>query len=228
MTTEPDMLAGEFALGLLDGQERAEALRRTLADPAFAREVEWWRTQFAELLAEYPPVAAPAGLIDDIGLPAALPNRRLGRMLIPLTIVAAAAAAVLVVMLPAPVSTPPVTTPPAARPEREVLVAALAPATGAGPSIAAMIDREAGSIRIASTTIAPVGKVAELWLIEDGAPRSLGLLSTGAATRLTLPAARRNGLRPGAVLAISIEPAGGSPLPTPTGPVVATGPLSTA
>ena len=48
MTPEPDthdpepqdVAAAELALGLLDGEERAAALRRVLAEPAFAAEVE--------------------------------------------------------------------------------------------------------------------------------------------------------------------------------------------
>ena len=56
---DPDMTAAELALGLLDGEERAAALRRVLADPAFAREVEEWRQRLAGLFDDYPEVAAP-------------------------------------------------------------------------------------------------------------------------------------------------------------------------
>ncbi|MGN6620061.1 MAG: anti-sigma factor, partial [Sphingomonas sp.] len=59
MTTDPDMTAAELALGLLDGAERAAALRRVLADPAFAREVEEWRDRVAGLFDDYPDVPAP-------------------------------------------------------------------------------------------------------------------------------------------------------------------------
>ena len=40
---EADLLAAELALGLLDGDERAAALRRHMADPAFRARVEQWR-----------------------------------------------------------------------------------------------------------------------------------------------------------------------------------------
>ena len=40
-------LAGEFALGLLEGEELAAAERRLASDAAFAREVEFWRARFA-------------------------------------------------------------------------------------------------------------------------------------------------------------------------------------
>ena len=48
----PDMTAAELALGVLDGEERAAALRRVLADPVFAREVERWRRYLAALFAD--------------------------------------------------------------------------------------------------------------------------------------------------------------------------------
>ena len=48
--TEDDVIrAGELALGVLDGEERAAALRQVIADPAFAREVDQWRSRLAGL-----------------------------------------------------------------------------------------------------------------------------------------------------------------------------------
>lgn len=220
MTADPDMLAAELAMGLLEGEERATALRRTLSDPAFAREVEWWRAHLAELLVEYPRATPPADLIASIGAPATTARRWSTRPLVPVALVAAAAAVVFVVSRPAPVAPPPVTAPVTVG-----LVAALVSSDGSAAPIAAVVDRTSGDIRIAGTDIAPAGKVAELWVIHDGTPRALGLLARNAATRLAVPPGERAALRQGAVLAISIEPIGGSPQPTPTGPVVATGPL---
>ena len=51
MPTDPDVAAAELALGLLEGDDLAAALRRQLAEPAFAREVEQWRDHFATLFA---------------------------------------------------------------------------------------------------------------------------------------------------------------------------------
>ncbi len=218
MTADPDMLAAELAMGLLEGEERAAALRRTLSDPAFAREVEWWRAHLAELLVEYPHATPPADLIASIGAPPA--RRWFQRPLYPVALAAAAAAAVFVVSRPVPPVPPSVNAPAAIG-----LVAALAAPDGSAAPIAAVIDRASGAVRIAGTDVAPVGRVAELWVIDNGTPRALGLLNRTAATRLTVTAPQRAALRPGAVLAISIEPIGGSPQATPTGPVVATGPL---
>ncbi len=59
----------------------------------------------------------------------------------------------------------------------------------------------------------------------DGVPRPLGMLASDV-TRLVLPPADRARITPGATLAISVEPPGGSPTGKPTGPVIATGALA--
>lgn len=72
----------------------------------------------------------------------------------------------------------------------------------------------------------PEGQSLELWLLRDGvAPVSLGLLPVDS-DRATLEIAYtlRGALR-GASCAISVEPEGGSPTGTPTGPVVAVAPI---
>jgi anti-sigma-K factor RskA len=62
---------------------------------------------------------------------------------------------------------------------------------------------------------APFGLVHQLWVIEPGGvPISLGLLET-ANLRLAYPVPPN-----GSVIAISVEPAGGSPTGAPTGPVI--------
>ena len=71
------------------------------------------------------------------------------------------------------------------------------------------------------------GRVLELWSVPpDGAPRSLGLIDANGVTVVTrsrLPASLLKGGT--AALAVSIEPAGGSPTGVPTGPVVYAGKL---
>ena len=72
-------------------------------------------------------------------------------------------------------------------------------------------------IRVAGSA-APAGQVQELWIIApDAAPVSLGLLQEAslAVPYPTLPQ--------GWTLAVSLEPAGGSPTGAPTGPVLAAG-----
>ena len=69
------------------------------------------------------------------------------------------------------------------------------------------------------------GRDYELWLLTESGPQSLGLLpESGSATLQVSPEMRRQ-LQQGGSIAVSVEPAGGSPLPTPTGPVIAVAPL---
>src|SRR5262249_48150309 len=72
-------------------------------------------------------------------------------------------------------------------------------------------------------------RAIELWLILPGSdqrPHSLGLIQPGQAMRLELPPDLATRLTPEATLAISLEPAGGSPTGQPTGPVNASGKLT--
>jgi len=65
----------------------------------------------------------------------------------------------------------------------------------------------------------------ELWALPPGAaPKSLGLISAGdKLAALQLPAAADQSLADVPMLAVSLEPKGGSPTGAPTGPVLYTG-----
>ena len=231
---ERDILAGELALGVLDGAERAEALRLVIADPAFARAVEAWRARFGAWFAGWPEVAPDPAL--EARVMAALPGAgsaandgprgalRLWRGLAgAATAVAAALLAALllqperVVRVPAPAPAPQAA--PAPR------LAVLAP-TKRGEPVAVLVDRRTGAVTLTPGVDVPAGRVAELWTIgADATPRSLGVLAGGATPRLVARPDARGRLAAGVTLAVSIEPRGGSPTGSPTGPVVATGAL---
>lgn len=70
----------------------------------------------------------------------------------------------------------------------------------------------------------------ELWLLPDGerGPVSLGLLPAGGAAELALRPSARQLLSSATGMAVSLEPAGGSPEAGPTGPVLYQGPLAAA
>jgi anti-sigma-K factor RskA len=71
---------------------------------------------------------------------------------------------------------------------------------------------------------AEAGKSLELWILPpSGNPRSLGIIPGG---QISLPLDRQAAadLARGA-LAVSLEPAGGSPTGQPTGPVLYSGPV---
>ena len=57
-----DLLAAEYVLGTLEGDERREAERLLATDPAFARSVTVWQQRLTPLAAQVTPAAPPAHL----------------------------------------------------------------------------------------------------------------------------------------------------------------------
>jgi len=88
-----DMAAAELALGVLEGEERADALRRVLADPEFARDVDRWRDHFAVLFDHWPDAAAPPRVERRV-MTGIAPDRVAGRFWPAVAITASAMAAV--------------------------------------------------------------------------------------------------------------------------------------
>lgn len=219
---EDNALAAEYVLGVQDMAERAAAERRLRTDPVFAGRVARWEIDFAAMNDGFAEAKAP-DLMPRIearlfGRPETQPSgagassagwwwQFLGG------VVGAGALALLALAILPPA--PEVVTGP-------VLTAELA-AEGQALVIAARYE---GDILIVTRTAgdaAPAGLVHELWLIlGEAAPVSLGLIETAELRRPldNLPA--------GAVLAISLEPAGGSTTGAPTGPVLVTGVVAMA
>ena len=83
------------------------------------------------------------------------------------------------------------------------------PLKGAGGEL--VVDRNGhGALVMSHLAAAPTGKTYEAWVIESGIPRPAGVFSGGHVVTLTRPVGR------GAKVAITVEPAGGSPHPTQT------------
>jgi len=218
---DPDMAAAELALGVLEGEDRADALRRVLADPAFAREVDRWRDHFAVLFDHWPDAAAPPRVERRV-MTGIAPDRVAGRFWPAVAITASAMAAVLtgvLILRPSPAMSPPF----AAAGSAITLVASLAPTRG-GAAIPAIYDAGRQEIQIGAAALAEPGRAEELWIIPaDGVPRSLGLLSASSRTTVQLTPAHRALIDAKVKLALSSEPAGGSPTGRPTGAILASG-----
>lgn len=240
--TPDDMLAMDYALGALSRAERKAAETRLRSDAAFRGLVEGWQALLGPLDEETGTVLPPAGVWDgvmaEIGPVAARAvaaetrglwnNLSLWRGL---GLAGPALAAVALVMVNT--AAPPVVAPEAVAPDSveaappSQLSATLAAADGT-PLLAATWDPLRGAVVLTpSGERSDPGKVAELWVIEgDKPPRSLGVIEIDAPNSHAISSQVVAGLQPGAVLAISIEPIGGSPTGLPTGPVIATGKLS--
>jgi anti-sigma-K factor RskA len=222
---EPDVAAAELALGVLDGEERAAAIRRILAEPGFAREVEQWRAHFATLFAGVPEVAPPAELEEQVLARVDRPFEKRRDYWKPFAIASSLAAASLFgVMLVRPESAPMVV--PTA-PDPAPMVAALMVGGREQPMVA-VYDVAGATVKMAGPIDVPAGRSAQLWAIVEGdpTPHPLGTFRLVEKQGMVASAQSAEPMAAGTTLAISIEPPGGSPTGAPTGPVVASGTLS--
>lgn len=213
-----ELLAAEYALGVLGRSERSAAARRIVREPSFARRVVAWEVRLAPWARDIAPVNPPAAVWDRIS--ASLPRERglldsvaFWRGMTFGTGALAAACLVALLYLGTITSRPP-------------LVAAL---DGGGKyTFVATIDARQNAILVVPATFtAEAQRVPELWLIAPGdKPRSLGVIDPEKPVTLVIPPALRAQAAAQAVLAVSLEPIGGSPTGAPTGPVIATGKLT--
>lgn len=206
---QDDALAAEYVLGVLALPDRIAAEDRLRADPAFSAQVAAWEARLSALNDGYGDVPPPAGLFDKVEarLFAQKPQPRswlnTWRDWLAGAFTAAALAVLALAVLPLPEPAP--------------VVAELGDA-GSSLRFEARFDGGAFTVTRIAGAAASQGQVQELWLIApDAAPVSLGLLADATLT-VPYPEAPE-----GWTLAVSLEPAGGSPTGAPTGPVVAAG-----
>ena len=212
-----DMLAAEYAIGVLTGDDLATARQRAAIDPGFAARVVEWEArlaQMADLDPVSPPAAAKTALMQRL-FPEAPPTpmwRRLG-LWQALTGGAIAAFLGLAVILWQPGAS-----------------------DLTGPLYSAQIASEAGDFRVVAVVdktrdeviltrtagAAPEGRILQVWAHGPDKPaQSVGLWPAGETVRLPLPpeiAAVRGTL----TLGVSEEPPGGSLTGSPSGRVFGT------
>jgi anti-sigma-K factor RskA len=220
-THDDDLLAAEYALGVLAGAERAAAEQRVAREPAFARLVTDWAQRLAPLAAEIAEVAPPPQLWDRIAdaLPAQTQRGGLWQSIAFWRGLSFAAGALAAACLAGLIYLGAFT-------QQQALVATIE--GGGNRQFVATIDTRRGAVAVVPASFsADATRVPELWLIPpDGRPRSVGLLRPDQSVTLTLPPELAALAKDNAVLAVSLEPPGGSTTGLPTGPVIATGKLT--
>jgi len=216
-----ELLAAEYALGVLAGTERTAAAQRVARDRAFAALVAAWEERLAPWTAELPEVAPPPQVWERIAAQLFGSQRQRPRFWQSLMfwrgfgIVSALATACLAVLLYLSAAT-----------QRAELVASI---EGDGQRIfVAVIDVKRAVIAVVPAAYRPdPTRVPELWLIPPGGkPLPLGVLPTDRPTQIAIPATFADQARRDASLAVSLEPPGGSPTGQPTGPVIGSGKLT--
>lgn len=224
---ERDALAAEMALGVLDGEARAAALRSLMADPSFSPEmIAAWDRRLAAFHDAYIPVMPPETLWPGIEsrIADALPTHpavgqlrwwRAGALAS-----AAIAASLALVMIVRPVAPVPVAQP------AQVAVAQMVGGDD-GPMILARYDPASGGLVLRATGVTPDRLAPELWIIPaDGKARSLGLIADGAESRVAVAPAYRRFMAEGTTLAVTMEAIDGAPHDAPSSAPIAAGKIS--
>jgi anti-sigma-K factor RskA len=219
------LIAAEYVLGVLGAEERREVERRLAHEPALASEVAFWEERLGVLADAIAPVAPPQHAWSQIeaAIAAAAAARPTslwqslafwrGFGIAAATLAAASIAALgYIGLVPAP---------------RAPLMATLAGTSGQPNFVAAVTATGDNLIVVPAALLTNDPRAIELWLIlPNQRPRSLGLIQPGQPIRLTIPSDLAGRLTPDAALAVSLEPPDGSPTGQPTGPVIASGKLT--
>jgi anti-sigma-K factor RskA len=219
-----NLIAAEYVLGVLGAAERREVERRLALEPALASEVALWEERLAGLTDRVVPVTPPdvvwSRIERAIGTAARPPSvwqsltfwRSLA---IASTTLAAASIAALAYIALVPGA-------------RVPLMATLSSTAGQPNFVASVTATGNTLVIVPAALLTNDPRAYELWLIPTGEtrPRSLGLIRPGQPIRLDIPSNLAGRVTPDAMLAVSLEPPGGSPTGLPTGPVIAAGKLT--
>jgi anti-sigma-K factor RskA len=243
MREPPDdsVLAGEYALGLLDADARRNVEARIAVDVGFARMVSDWENRLSPWMEQVEPLdpsplvwprirarlrgssvqGARRGLWNNVGFWRAATGMA----------VAAGIFALAIGLRPRqaePLPPTVATQPPAGEEQAAKPVVVLARDDGATGWIASVdvVNQKLLMVPVPSPLDAS-GRVNELWLIPTGeAPRSLGFVSNEKAHTIEVPAELRRALVSGSTLAITLEPEAGMPHAAPSGAIVAKGEIA--
>ncbi len=224
LAQQDDILAAEYALGVLHGKARADFAQRLDGDLVLANAVRRWDEHYAHFAEEIAPVTPPSAveaalekrLFGDLtaAKPSLWSSLTLWRGLAFASLLGFVAIGTWALQQEAPL------------PLEHALVAQVAAEQGPFKMVA-YYEEATGQLRVNRLDgAANSGRSLELWLIAGkDAPVSLGVLPGSATARMTMPKELRPKFKNG-VLAVSDEPAGGSPTGAPTGAVLATGVLT--
>ncbi|HYX74767.1 MAG TPA: anti-sigma factor [Steroidobacteraceae bacterium] len=213
-----DRLAAEYALGTLRGSARRRFERLCTRSASARAALYRWEDDWSQLSRRLPPVQPSARvwanvrarLFGELPARSALPPARRWR-----TWQVAAAAGLVAVALVAGLllreRAPPLQT----------LVVLATDRAHPVWRLERRLPLNALTIEVVGNVPPAAGKSYELWALpRDGAPVSLGLLPLRGRAERALSEPQRTALLAADKVAVSVEPAGGSPTGSPTGPIV--------
>lgn len=236
-TALKQMLAAEYVIGTLVGGARRR-FRHWLAEDRWLRdEVRYWEERFSRLGASEP--IPPRDMVwaeiqrridSQEGRVVALEPRRRSpgiifwRLWAGLATAASLVLAVILVRQPAPTPAAPPRVVEVKVPTQSYVAALRLPKEDAQWTVSVLPDTRALRVIVNGPARLSVEEDYQLWWLTDESVTSLGLLPRTGAWEVLLP----SNVRPSAAarIAVSLEPAGGSPAKTgPSGPVLVAVPL---
>ena len=215
-TEEKETLsAATYVLGLIDPLKRRQLDKRLDEDADFAAEVTRWQKAFSAIDVTSREVAPSPGLWQLIARDLVPPQtahaastvRNRSLFWLGWALAAALGGVVIFTQVIKPDAAPALQT------------IAILNDKQSERQFVVMLDKSVSTLQVSALDVTlPHDKTLQLWMIKGSAPpRSLGLITQRDGNTFKLPA---EALDNQTVLAISLEPPGGSPLPGPSGPVV--------
>lgn len=222
-----EVLAGEYVVGVLDANARRAVEERMRRDRNFAAIVRRWEENLSQFDDDYAAQTPPPHLFSKIeGRLHGAEGREAGRaglwsflwssVAVWRSLTAASVVALVFVLGDELLEFGNIPRPP--------LVAEMA-GKDSSISLVARYDDASGRLRVTPVATGERAQHSlELWLIEgEKEPLSLGVLPQTGEGEIAIPAERRRQFAAGVVLAVSLEPFGGSPTGKATGPILALG-----
>ena len=213
-------LSAAYVLGTLRGPARRRFERMAKDDETLSALIRGWEDEFMPLANRVPPVEPPARVWREIeSRIGPTPSRpQPGSLWRAFGLMAGGLATVLLAFFVWISSGP----------RGEPVFVAVLSAQDSGPrAVVSMHEPNTLRVHIVKPWAAAEGKSLELWVLPtEGSPRSLGLVANASGDtliRLRTTDARMQGAN---ALAVSLEPAGGSPTKLPTGPVLCSGAIA--
>ena len=204
-------LAGEYVLGTLSPRVRARFERLLRNDAGLRAEVLAWQEKLMPMAHALPPITPPARVWRGIEIRLGMRTSVFSGLAFwrGFSLISTAVAALLLLYLSL-----------APRAPGEAYVAVIADAQ-ARP--AWLVDAREGklTVKALSPRTLAANQALELWLLpEGGKPVSLGLMPVSGSKQVALLSAVQKQFIKTSAVAVSLEPASGSPTGQPTGPVL--------
>jgi len=239
--------AGEYVLGTFTAAEKTAFEQRSLRDVSLQREVYAWQDRLVGLTARLSPASLPPqlwsriasrlgapGMTQTAGTPTTAANDpmwsgvRFWQLVSGMAIAAVVVMATVLVGQRLPEATPSNQAAQAMPRYLAVLQSPDKPGAGWVVETVASADVKQGEaairlVPLGPNDVIPEGKTMQFWTKPEGAkgPTSLGLVKPGQV--VVVPVSQLPGLADRTLFELTLEPAGGSPYPKPSGPILYVG-----